>query len=785
MPQQADSTPDISRTEFEDLFLWDNCSLLESEEEQLKGVLWEYRDLFQAPGKELGYTHVLEHKVTLKTDSQPFRSAPYRSNPRIREEISKQVKDMSKKGIIRPSCSPYASPVVMVRKSDDTWRFCVDYRMLNLYTVPDSHPISRVDDSLESLGSSKATYFSTLDLQSGYWQIAMEEKSKPLTAFVTHDGLYEFERMPFGLRNAPSTFARLITSVLQGLVWKICLIYLDDIIVFSKDFEDHITRLKMVFDRLKAANLKLKPKKCVFGCRKVRFLGHLVSADGVEPLPDTCQVIQEFPVPTNLRELRSFLGITGYYRRFVKKYSERALPLTELTKLDVPFIWGQAQQESFQDLKNALVNPPILAYARYQDPYILYADASGEAAGMILSQVQEGKERVIAYAAKKFTDAEKKYSISELEALACILGVQHFEPYLKGNRFKIVTDHIALKWLFDQKKATGRIARWVAYLQQFEFTIEHRSGKKLSNVDGLSRQKFALPRLERDLEVIEEVILPPLWDNDESSNQGESCQTDNLYTEEQEIRGTLDRPIQQETLLFTNMRQKQSDDLGNDDILDVQEKPKENQLTEQPMAEAEPMLAKTKNPWVNCPKAPGDVKPDLTASELRKLQLADPYINSIFQYLEENILPSNSREARRLAITSQNYEIIEGVLYHIWYPDGLGTDGRLVLQMLIPRSLVFDVLTSSHGDVSAGHYGIWKTYHTLKLSYFWRGMMRDVINWIQSCHLCNATKKPTKPFRSGLQPLPCFRPGECWAMDILGPLKETYSGSKYILVFTS
>ena len=149
-----------------------------------------------------------------------------------------------------------------------------------------------------------------------------------------------------------------MTSVLQGLVWKICLIYLDDIIVFSKDFEDHITRLKMVFDRLKAANLKLKPKKCVFGCRKVRFLGHLVSADGVKPLPDTCQVIQEFPVPTNLRELRSFLGITGYYRRFVKKYSERALPLTELTKLDVPFIWGQAQQESFQDLKNALINPP-------------------------------------------------------------------------------------------------------------------------------------------------------------------------------------------------------------------------------------------------------------------------------------------------------------------------------------------------------------------------------------------------------------------------------------------
>ena len=214
-------------------------------------------------------------------------------------------------------------------------------------------------------------------------------------------------------------------------------------------------------------------------------------------------------------------------------------------------------------------------------------------------------------------------------------------------------------------------------------------------MDGLSHQKFALPRQEQDLEVIEEVILPPLWDNDESINQGESCQTDNLYTKEQEICSSLDRLIQQETLLFTNMRQEESDDCGNDGILDVQEKPKENQPTEQLMTETKPMLAKTKKPWVNRPKAPGDVKPDLTASELRKLQLADPYINSIFQYLEENILSSNSREAHRLAITSQNYEIIEGVLYHIWYPDGLGTDGRLVLQMLIPQSLVYDVLTSS------------------------------------------------------------------------------------------
>ena len=210
----------------------------------------------------MGHTNIMSHKIKLKPDSQVFRSQPYRSNPRIRDEISKQVHDMLNKGIISASDSPYSSPVVMVRKPDGTFRFCVDFRKLNSLSLDDCHPIVRVDDSLESLGSVNAKYFSTMDLESGFWQLTLDEDAKQLCAFITYDGLYQFERMPFGLKNAPATFSRLMGTVLRGLLWKKCLVYLDDIIVFSSTFEEHVERLGQVFDRLRQANLKLKPKKC-------------------------------------------------------------------------------------------------------------------------------------------------------------------------------------------------------------------------------------------------------------------------------------------------------------------------------------------------------------------------------------------------------------------------------------------------------------------------------------------------------------------------------------------
>ena len=774
----------VLRQDFEKLFKFEDTVLDVEEKTKLQDLLWKYKDLFQLPGQDLGHTNIMSHKIKLKPDSQVFRSQPYQSNPRIREEISKQVQDMLNKGIISASDSPFSSPVVMVRKPDGTFRFCVDFRKLNSLSLDDCHPIVRVDDSLESLASANTKYFSTMDLESGFWQLTLDEDAKQLCAFITHDGLYQFERMPFGLKNAPATFSRLMGTVLRGLLWKKCLVYLDDIIVFSSTFEEHVERLGQVFDRLRQANLKLKPKKCSFGKKKIRFLGHLVSACGIEPLPETCQSVWEFPRPSTLRDVRSFLGLTSYYRRFIPQYSKKSKPLTNLTRKDVPFKWDDACEVAFTTLKDALTSPPVLAYPRYQDPYILTVDSSGDSCGMVLSQIQDGMERVISYGAKKYSPAERNYGITEKEALACILGVKPYEPYLKATTFKIVTDHAALKWLLDQKKTSGRIARWIAYLQQFNYTVEHKPGKRLGNADGLSRQANYLERKDQGLEELDEVILPPLLETetygkpfaiDEHLNNGEQVNVVEMSKEQatdvtsNKIISTPDQHIVTSSEVLANDEAvKQNTTLSSGD---------EPENSEQLLA------AKTKNPWINRPKAPEDVRPNLTAKDLHQMQRADPNIEPIISYLENDELPSNMREARRLTVLAQNFEILEGVLYHLWYPDGLGKQGRTVLQLVVPHTLLHDVLTSAHGDIPAGHFGIKKTYHTIKLNFFWKGMMRDVKNWVKSCHHCNAAKTPTKPYKSPLLPQPVRRIGEVWSADILGPLPKSHSGAKYMLVF--
>ena len=314
---------------FEDSFTWNETTLSEDQITTLKQVLWEYRDIFQLPGQSLGHTSIIKHQIKLLPGSKVVKTAPYRCNPKMREEISKQVQDMLDQGIIKPSESPFSSPVVLVKKPDNTLRFCVDFRRLNAITAPDCHPIGRVDDSLDSLGSVKAKIFSKIDL-SGFLQMELHPDSKPLTAFCCYEGLYEFQRLPFGLGNSPSSFARLMQIVLRGLLLKICLVFIDDIIIFARTFSEHVTNLKIVFNRLREANLKLKPRKCEFGKAKIQFLGHLVSEKGSQPLPDTCKTVQEFPRPKTVKQVRSF---------------------TNLTKTDIKFEWTDLCQQAFDQLK--------------------------------------------------------------------------------------------------------------------------------------------------------------------------------------------------------------------------------------------------------------------------------------------------------------------------------------------------------------------------------------------------------------------------------------------------
>lgn len=448
-------------------------------------LLTSYSDVFSQGDHDIGRTDKVKHSIHT-TCLAPIRQRPRRHPMGQREEVEKQIEDMLKRGIIKPSASSWSSPIVLVDKKDGSKRFCVDYRLLNKHTVKDSFPLPSIAVSLDSLDGAK--YFCTLDLASGYWQVPLDDDAKAKSAFVVPGGLYEFQVMPFGLCNAPSTFERLMENILVGLQWKILLVYLDDVIVFGSTIPEMIARLEMVLQRLRNANLKLKPKKCNLFQKEVLYLGHVVSAEGVKTDPTKVEAVKSWPTPSNPTEVRSFLGLASYYRRFVQKFSDVVKPLTNLTKKDQPFIWTGECEEAFAAMKESLTTAPILAYPRLEVGFILDTDASNFALGAVLSQEQEGRERVIAYASRTLNKAEQNYCVTRRELLAIVVFLKHFRHYLYGQQVRVRTDHGALRWLLQFKNPEGQLARWLEVISQYRLTLEHRAGRIHSNADGLSRR---------------------------------------------------------------------------------------------------------------------------------------------------------------------------------------------------------------------------------------------------------------------------------------------------------
>ena len=434
---------------------------------------------------DIGRTNILQHEIPTG-DAAPIAKRPYKGNFKKNQFIEKEVQDMLQRGLIRESSSPWAAPVVVVEKKGGTSRLCVDYRDLNAVTRDDKYPLPLINDMVESFRT--ANWFTTLDLASGYWQVEMKEDDKEKTAFITKQGLYEFNVMPFGLKNAPGTFQRLMNQVLRKYLNKFVAVYIDDIIIYSKTFEEHLDHVEQVFQALLVANLRIKLKKSKFCFPNIPFLGHIVGRDGIQPDSENIEKVKNYPVPTDLTSLRGALGLFSYYRKFIKGFSKIAKPMNELLKKDIPFKWTSKQQKAFETLRDELIKAPILQYPDFEKPFELYTDACGTGLGAVLSQKDKGgRERVIAYASRSLTKAEGNYPITEQECLAVIWAVKHFSPYLQLLPFKIYTDHSALKSLTKCKEPTGRRARWVMELQQYDFIIEHRPGKENKNADALSR----------------------------------------------------------------------------------------------------------------------------------------------------------------------------------------------------------------------------------------------------------------------------------------------------------
>jgi len=458
-------------------------SLTDHQLRKFSALLTSYSHLFAFKPSDLGRTNVLSHRI--ETTGKPIRQAVRRVPLPQREEVKRLLTEMQQKEVITPSKSPWASPIILVPKKDGSLRFCVDYRKVNEVTHKDAYPIPRIDDALDTLAGSKC--FSTLDLKSGYWQVEVDKEHREKTAFCTHEGLFEFNVMPFGLCNAPATFQRLMDMVLTGLQWNNCIVYIDDIIIAGKTFDEHLNNLQQVFERVDKAGLKLQPSKCHFLQPRVPFLGHIVSAEGISPDPDKTQRVREWPTPTTIKETQQFLGLASYYRRFIMDFATIASPLHKLTEKRSEFRWTSQCQEAFDCLKCRLVSAPILALPDWSQSFLLDTDASDTGIGAVLSQVQDGKEHVIAYASRSLTKAERNYCVTRRELLAVVTFLQHFRPYLLGNPFTIRTDHGALAWLQKFKEPEGQVARWVQKLQEYQFTINHRPGKRHNNADAMSR----------------------------------------------------------------------------------------------------------------------------------------------------------------------------------------------------------------------------------------------------------------------------------------------------------
>ncbi|KAE9070650.1 hypothetical protein PF010_g26181 [Phytophthora fragariae] len=429
----------------------------------------------------------VEHEIHTG-DAVPIKVRPRRHAHSEQVVVDTEVENMLNDGVIEESNGAWGFPVVLVRKKDGTVRFCIDYRLLNAVTAKDVYPSPRIDETLESMYGARR--FSSLDLHAGYWQVPVAAKDRDKTGFVTRKGLFRFARMPFGLANAPGTFQSMMDAVLRGLAWQCCLVYLDDVIIFTKgSVARHVVALASVLERLSKAGLSLKAAKCSFATTRLEYLSHELDLDGIRPMESLVKSVREFPVPEDETALKRFVHLAGFYRRFIAGFGTKAAPLTGLLRKSSAWEWGEKQTAAFEGLKQELTVRPLLAYPDFSRPFKLVTDASIVGLGAALMQDQGRGEQPIAFASKVNSPTVAKYDITDLECAAVVWAIKGFRPYLYGRRFELVTDHSALSWLMRSKDLTGLLHRWALQLQEYNFDITYRPGSINVVADALSRAR--------------------------------------------------------------------------------------------------------------------------------------------------------------------------------------------------------------------------------------------------------------------------------------------------------
>jgi transposase InsO family protein len=694
------------------------------QQEKLQRLLEEYKNLFAKKDAPLPETpiHGVQHSINTG-NARPVACPPRRISHTQKETVRDHINTMKDNNIIQKSRSPWASPVLLVPKKDGNWRFCIDYRALNEVTIKDVYPLPRIDDTLDALNG--AQFMSTFDLQSGYWQIPMDKADVEKTAFVTTEGLFEYKRMPFGLCNAPATFQRHLDNVLAGLKWQCCLVYIDDIIVFSTDFDQHLKDIRLVFDRLQDAGLVLNSKKCHLCCNKVTFLGHSITPEGISPDPSKIEAIKKIDFSSTPEKIRlgSFIGLVGHYRKFIKDFAKIVLPLRVISHKDNPWDWNEECQRNFQFLKSKMTDAggPILALPCFSGEFrfSVHTDASDAGIGAVLYQKDvDGNEKVIQFASRSLTKGELKWNTTEKEALAIIWACDHFRPYLIGTDFDVETDHQSLAWLKQSEK--GRLARWAMKLVEYGPKIIHRPGKSNTVPDYLSRH-VTTEHGKTDLE-IPELDINFIFIADQGVIL--AVEDDELISE---------------------------DDLANKKLKEPQ-KPIE-------------------------PTAPKGVPWDYSfiLEELLRNYQFDPQCKDIIAYYTDQQFQI---ENEIHAIKYAPFEMASNGL--ILKKSG----SKLPACIYIPQHSRSSMLKHFHEGRLAGHLGRDKTFSKMQQLVWWPSMYKNVKRFVTTCNSCQLHKSSTQPKNRVL--LPSY-PTSVWStahIDLVGPLPVSERGMRYICVIT-
>ena len=697
-----------------------DSELSSEQKRQVEELLGKWNGVFATTVTELGDAKGVEHAINL-TDETPFRDKPRRIPPAMFEEVRQHIQEMLAVGAIRHSQSPWSSNVVLVRKKDGKLRFCLDYRKLNARTIRDAYNIPNIESTLDRLSGAK--WFSTLDLQAGYWQIQLREQDKQKTAFsVTNIGFFEAERMPFGLTNAPATFQRVMERTLHDFPFTMA--YLDDIIIFSRTFEEHLERLEIVFGRLREKGFKLKATKCHLFRRKVSYLGHVISEGGIEADPAKIAAVTDWPTPTTVHELRQTLGFFGYYRRFVQDFSKLARPLHEMVQglenskrsnKNTKISLDKEALDALETLKEKLTNLPILAYADYTLPFEVHTDASVVGLGAVLYQTQDGVKRVVAFASRGLKTSEKNYATHKLEFLALKWAVcEKFKDYLYGNKFEVYTDNNPLSYVLTSAKLDATGHRWLAELGMYDFNVQYRSGKSNMDADGLSR-------------------VPG------HKNSQISCNVVSVLCD-----------------------QTRSDDSCVEDVTCFSDDVMQYALT---------ASVATEDTQAN-------------VERWQKLQAEDSVLGKLLPYFRNGTKPT-VRQIAGLSTQSSEYRIYSRTWDRLCLRDGVlyrsRKEGEKVgYQLVLPQVERETALKGLHDDV--GHLGRDRTLDLVQARFFWPGMAEDVGNKVRTCLPC-VRRKCHIPDRASLVKIQTSQPMELLCIDFLS-LEPAKGGVENVLVMT-